>query len=116
MGRSEENMNQPKRKWYRFLLNKYLIVTIAFIVWMIFFDQNSYLIHKELDNQIKELNYDKINFSQKLKSENEKIERMKSDTSEIEKVARERHFLKKEDEDIFVVEQKKVKTTAQNQK
>lgn len=110
MSQTDLNTDKPRKRWYRFLINKYLIVTVAFAVWMIFFDQNSYFIHKELDTQIQELKKDKINYHQKLESEKAKIEKMKHDTTEIERVARERHYLKKEDEDIFVVEQKKVKT------
>src|SRR5690606_15231963 len=105
----EINTENKKRKWYRKFLNKYLISGIVFIVWMLFFDQNSYMIHRELDKQIGELKHDRKSYSEKLEKEKARIEEMKSDSSEIERVARERHYLKKEDEDIFIIEEKKVK-------
>ena len=32
-----------------------VIILIAFIIWMLFFDENSYLIHRELNTEIKKL-------------------------------------------------------------
>ncbi len=102
---------KPNR-WYKILLNKYLIVSIFFVVWMIFFDQNSYFIHKELDKEVKHLNHDKKYYEEKLKKESIQIHQMKTNASEIERVAREKHYLKKENEDVFIIEEKKVKNTA----
>ena len=42
-------------KWVRIISNKYLIITVLFIFWMLFFDTNSFLIHQELNNEIKKL-------------------------------------------------------------
>ena len=36
----------------KYILNKYFITVFAFLVWMIFFDQNSFFVHRELDKQI----------------------------------------------------------------
>ncbi len=109
MNPKEINTEKKKKKWYRVLLNKYLISAVVFIVWMLFFDQNSYMIHRELDKEINELKHDRKSFSEKLEKEKARIEEMKSDSTEIERVARERHYLKKEDEDIFIIEEKKVR-------
>lgn len=109
MKTAEQNTAPKKRKWFKQLLNKYVIVSVLFVVWMLFFDQNSYLIHRDLDKQIKELKHDKRTFTEKLEKEKQKIDRMKKDSNEIERVARERHLLKKADEDIFIVEERKHK-------
>lgn len=100
-------------RWYRFFLNKYLIVTVLFVVWMFFFDQNSYFIHKELDHEIKELVKDKKYYEEKLEKETIQIHQMKINASEIERVAREKHYLKKENEDVFIIEEQKVKKPEQ---
>jgi len=98
-------------RWYKILLNKYLIVSVFFVVWMIFFDQNSYFIHKELDTEVKHLNQDKKYYEEKLVNESIQIHQMKTNASEIERVAREKHYLKKENEDVFIIEEQKVKKT-----
>lgn len=105
--------NQKKSKWYRIFLNKYLIVTILFIVWMFFFDQNSYFIHKDLDKETSELKIRKDYYQKRLQEEQEAIHKMKTDPKALEKVAREKHFLKKENEDVFIIEERKVKKPAE---
>lgn len=96
-------------RWYRFFLNKYLIVTLIFVAWMVFFDQNSFFIHKELDKEVKSLTKEKKYYEEKLEKETIQIHKMNSNASEIERVAREKHFLKKEGEDVFIIEKEKVK-------
>jgi hypothetical protein len=112
----EDKIEKEKSgKWYKILLNKYLIVAVFFVVWMIFFDQNSYFIHKELNKEIKELNHDKKYYTEKLEKESIQIHRMKTNVDEIERVAREKHYLKKEDEDVFIIEEQKVKKVTANE-
>ena len=53
-----------KKKWVRFISNKYVLILILFITWMIFFDTNSYLIHRELEGEIDALE-DNTEFYQK---------------------------------------------------
>ena len=94
----------------KFLLNLYLLFTIAFCVWMFFFDQNSFFVHRELDKQIKLLEIDQAYFQEHLNNETEKLNQLNNNPAEIERIAREKHFLKKEDEDIFIIQQEKVES------
>lgn len=116
MNPEKDKINSGKSgKWYRLFLNKYLIVTVLFVVWMIFFDQNSYFIHRELDQEIKVLTKDKRLYEQKLEKETIQIHQMKTNASEIERIAREKHYLKKENEDVFIIEKQKVKKPETNE-
>lgn len=92
----------------KFVWNRYFILTLAFAVWMIFFDQNSFFVHRELDKQIKLLEVDESYYQEHLDTEAEKLNQLNSNPAEIERIAREKHFLKKDDEDIFIIEQEKV--------
>ncbi|MGV0757036.1 septum formation initiator [Empedobacter brevis] len=110
----------PKRKIkdtfvFKLVWNRYFILTIAFAVWMIFFDQNSFFVHRELDKQIKLLEVDEQYYQEHLDKETEKLNQLNSNPAEIERIAREKHFLKKDDEDIFIIQQEKV-TKPQTQK
>lgn len=102
-------------RWYKFFLNKYLIVTLLFVVWMFFFDQNSYFIHKELDKEIQDLTKAQKVYQEKLEKETIQIHQMKTNAEEIERVAREKHYLKKENEDVFIIEEQKVKKPESNE-
>ena len=70
---------------------------------MLFFDTNSYLIHHELNNDIKKLEKNKEEYLEEIMNDKLFIEKMK-DSNEIEKFAREEYFLKKENEEIFIIE------------
>ena len=114
--KSEEILDEeltPKKKIMdtrvvKFVWNRYFILTIAFAVWMFFFDQNSFFVHRELDKQIQLLEVDESYFQEHLNTETEKLDQLNSNPAEIERIAREKHFLKKDDEDIFIIEQEKV--------
>lgn len=81
----------------------YVLILIFFIVWMIFFDTNSFFIHRELDQDIKGLEENKEFYKQEIDKDKAFIEKMK-DSTEMEKFAREKYYLKKENEDIYIIE------------
>lgn len=80
-----------------------MLILVLFLIWMIFFDTNSFLIHNELNDDINALENNKEFYQEEIKNDKVFIEKMK-DTKEIEKFAREKYFLKKENEDIFIIE------------
>jgi cell division protein DivIC len=90
-------------KWVRIFSNKYLVITVLFIIWMLFFDTNSYLIHHELNNDIKKLEKNKEEYLEEIMNDKLFIEKMK-DSSEIEKFAREQYYLKRKNEEIYLIE------------
>ena len=77
-------------KWVRIFSNKYLIITVLFIIWMLFFDTNSYLIHHELNNDIKKLEKNKEEYLEEIM--NDKL------------FAREQYYLKRKNEEIYLIE------------
>lgn len=92
-----------KNKWVRFISNKYVLILILFIGWMIFFDTNSYLIHNELEDEIDALE-DNAEFYQKEIDHDKGFIKKMEDSNQMEKFAREKYYLKKENEDIYIVE------------
>lgn len=90
-------------KWFRFFSNKYVLILLLFIVWMLFFDTNSYLIHNELDNEIEALEDNAEFYNKEINSDKTFIKKMQ-DSDQIEKYAREQYYLKKENEDIYIIE------------
>ena len=63
--------------------------------WMLFFDTNSFLIHKELNDDIKKLEENKKAYLEEIMNDKIFIDKMK-DSAEIEKFAREQYYIKKE--------------------
>src|SRR5210317_1672567 len=92
-----------KWKWFSRLGTTYGLIILLFLIWMLFFDTNSFLIHKELNDDIKALEETKEFYEKEIKKDKLFIEKMQ-DSNEIEKFAREKYYLKKENEEIFIIE------------
>lgn len=82
-----------------------MLILILFLVWMFYFDTNSYFIHKELNDDVNALEETKEFYSEEIKKDKAFIEKMK-DSDEVEKYAREKYYLKKQNEDIYIIEHK----------
>lgn len=102
-----------QKKWFRIASNKYVLILALFLVWMVFFDTNSYFIHKELNDDIEALEENKAFYQKEIDKDKAFIERM-SDSFELEKYAREQYYLKKEDETIYIIEDADSLNTKQN--
>jgi len=92
-----------KNKILKFAKSTYGIIIILFVFWMIFFDSNSLIIHSELNNDIKELNQQKSYYKKEITKDNIELEMIKSDSG-LEKYAREKLYMKKDNEEIFLIE------------
>ena len=96
--------NSYKNKpWFKFLSNKYVWVLLFFSTWMIFLDNYSYFDHRVLDNQIDELEDNKKYYQEEIKKDQENIKKLKN-PEQIEKYAREKYYMKKDSEDIYIIE------------
>ena len=91
------------KNWYKFASNKYIWVLLVFIVWMLFLDNYSYLDHRLLDNQINELDRQKEYYKNEITNDKNNIKQLK-DPAQIEKYAREKYFMKKDSEDVYIIE------------
>jgi len=89
--------------WLQFLSNKYFIVTVFFIVWMVFLDNYSYLDHRLLNREIEELEDNKQYYKDEIAKDKQSIKKLKN-PAEIERYAREKYYMKKESEDIYIIE------------
>ncbi len=96
--------NRLKDKpWFKFLSNKYVWVLLFFTTWMVFLDNYSYFDHRMLDNQIDELEDNKKYYQEEIKKDQENIKKLKN-PQQIEKYAREKYYMKKDSEDIYIIE------------
>lgn len=92
-----------KKKWFSIATNLYVVVLTAFVIWMVFFDTNSLLIHRELQQQINDLEKQKEFLKSEIEKDRKTLEKL-SDPQELEKFAREKYYLKKKGEEIYLIE------------
>ncbi len=98
------NFKSAKKKpFFIFFTNIYVIILTVFVFWMLFLDENSYLTHREFNNEIKELKTWIEFHKEKIEKDKEVIKKLK-DSLELERYARENYLMKKENEDIYIIE------------
>lgn len=86
-----------------FFINKYFLTTVAFIVWLVFFDSNSLMERNKLQEKLDVLNLEKRFYLDEIKRDSTLTKQLLSDTAQLEKFARERYLMKKDKEDVYLV-------------
>ena len=87
----------------KILGNRYVIVLVFFAVWMLFLYNTSYLEHLILNNQLNELEDNKKYYQDEIRRDDENIKLLKN-PDQIEKYAREKYYMKRDSEDIYIIE------------
>jgi cell division protein DivIC len=88
------------------LKNKYILTSILFVVWVLFFDQNNLLDRKKYVDEYKQLLKDKEYYLQKIEEDKRRLEELQTNNENLEKFAREQYLMKKDDEEIFIIKEK----------
>lgn len=91
------------KKWFKILSNRYVLILLIFAFWMFFLDSNSWLIHHELDQEINELQTNKEFFKKEISKDQTIINKL-NDSFELESYARQNYYMKRPNEDIFIIE------------
>lgn len=86
-----------------FFINKYFLTTIAFVVWLVFFDSNSLMERNKLQEKLDILNMEKQFYLDEIRRDSTLSKQLVSDSAQLEKFARERYLMKKEHEDVYLV-------------
>lgn len=88
------------------LSNKYLIATLIFAAVIVFFDQYNVFEQskslKKLHKVKKQIEY----YDAEIEKQEQTIHKLKTDTAYLEKVAREQHKMKRDDEVIYILDKK----------
>ncbi|NKI27725.1 septum formation initiator family protein [Arenibacter sp. 6A1] len=92
-----------KKKWFGIVTNTYVLILTVFVIWMVFFDTNSLLIHWELKEEIEKLEKQQQFLKEEIAKDKLIIEKL-SDKNELEKFAREQYYLKRKNEEIYLIE------------
>lgn len=90
-------------KVFKILTNIFVLIFIPFMIWMLFFDENSYLVHRKFNNEIKDLESTVSFYKTKIAEDKATILKL-NDSLQLERFAREQYLMKKENEDIYIIE------------
>ncbi len=84
-------------------INKYTVSLAAFVVWIMFFDDNNWRQHQK---NLKELALlqEQVNFyKHKIEDDKRRLYELQTNDENLEKFAREQFFMKRANEDIYVI-------------
>lgn len=90
------------------LKNKYLISLLVFGLVILFFDKNDLFTQANRRQQLRDLEESKAHYTREIEAERKELEQLKSNPAKLEQYAREKHLMKKDNEDLFLVSEKPV--------
>ncbi|HSW68215.1 MAG TPA: hypothetical protein VLH16_06520 [Bacteroidales bacterium] len=85
------------------LKNKYLIASIVFAVWLIFFDTNNLIHRRQLKNDLRQELERRDYYLNEIRSDSISLHELLSDTAGLIRFARERYLMKRDTEDVFLI-------------
>jgi cell division protein DivIC len=87
-----------------FIYNKYFLATSLFVIWMLFFDRNDMFTQLGRKSDLREIEESKEYFAQKIAEGKKFSMDMRSNADAVEKFAREKYLMKRENEDLFLIQ------------
>ena len=85
------------------LTNKYLLASLAFIAWIVFFDRNDLITLLQRQQELNDLQTTKVDFANKIKLERKELNQLQTNPATLEKYAREKYYMKRDNEDLFII-------------
>lgn len=85
------------------IFNKYVVVLAVFVVWVVFFDENNLMKHRQNLEELAQLEAQVDFYKHKIEADKRKLYELQTNDENLEKFAREQFLMKKADEDIFVI-------------
>ena len=90
-------------KFFKLFSNIYIITSLIFFIWIFFIDSNSILVNLKLKKEINELIDRKEVLERQIEIDKKIISNLKNPDS-LEKYAREKLYMKKDNEEIYIIE------------
>jgi len=85
------------------LRNKFFIAFAAFTVWMLFFDERDIFTMSHHRQELRELQKSEKYYTEQINKEKTELENLKNSPATLEKYAREKYFMKRDNEDLFLI-------------
>jgi len=83
--------------------NKYFLVSLAFLIWMVFFDKNDLFSQYQYRQQVIKLKKELEFYQRETAKVRKELDELNSNPQKLEKFAREKYLMKKKNEDVFII-------------
>ncbi len=91
------------KKYVKYLKNKYIIVSVVMLGWLLFFDDSNLVYRYHTETHLNKLEEDQQYYRQRIEEMEIRRQELTGDDEELIRFAREQYLMKKEDEDLFIV-------------
>ena len=91
------------KRFLNLFRNKYFLVSSIFLVWMVFFDRNDLFSQWEYHQQVSKLQQERDFYQKESAKVHQDLDELTSNKQKLEKFAREKYLMKKDNEDVFVI-------------
>jgi cell division protein FtsB len=92
------------KKIMPYVANRYFVVSIGFVVWMLFFDQRDFFQQRERAAELKKVEDAKKYYQKEIEYTQKQLNNIQNNKAAIEKYARERYLLRREGEELYLFE------------
>ena len=85
--------------------NFYMVSSLCFVVWLTFLDSNDLISRFKLGSKLRSLENEKEYYHEKIKEVEKDRTELMTNKELLEKFAREKYLMKKETEDVFIIQE-----------
>jgi cell division protein DivIC len=86
------------------LKNRYVLTLFAFVLWVLFFDRNDFFTQMERGRDLRSLEKSKTYYTSQIDAAKKELNQMSHDPAALEKFAREKYRMKKDNEDEYAID------------
>jgi cell division protein DivIC len=90
------------KKILSIFINRYFLVSVGFVVWMLFFDQRDYFQQKASAEELNKLETATKYYKDEINNTRTQLNNLQNDPTSVEKFARERYLLKRDGEEVYI--------------
>lgn len=90
----------------RFIRNKYFVALTVFVVWLLFLDRNNFITQWSLQSDLRKLRKEKKFYLEETQKDSISYQKLMNDSTQAEKLGREKYLMKRDSEDIFLIVKK----------
>lgn len=87
-----------------YLKNKYIVAILVFLFLMFFYDRNDFFVQIQRKKELSSLEKSKTFYQTEIEKTQQELNNLENNPASLEKYARENLFMKRDNEEVFIVD------------
>jgi len=90
-------------EWLKpFIYNRYTLTFLGFLVWLTFFDKHDFILQHTYRKKLNDLKHERDYYIEQIEKNKAEMQELFTNNRNLEKFAREKYYMKRDQEDVFV--------------